>query len=54
MSERPEIDVQRRRKGEKPAQRATAPVRRPSGQSGGSYLVGFLVNDLDSNVAQFV
>jgi len=42
MSERPEIDVQRRRKGEKPAQRATAPVR------------GFLVNDLDSNVAQFV
>ncbi len=36
MSEKPEIDVQRRRKGEKPTQRATAPVRRQSGQPGGS------------------
>ena len=44
MSEKPEIDVQRRRKGEKPKKRATAPTRRKSGQpsssaggSGGGY-----------------
>jgi len=35
MSDKPEIDVQRRRKGEKPQRRATAPVRRQSGQSSG-------------------
>ena len=36
MTEKPEIDVQRRRKGEKPQRRATAPVRRQTGQTTGS------------------
>lgn len=38
MSDKPEIDVQRRRKGDKPTRRATAPTRRESGgqTSGGS------------------
>ncbi len=36
MSDKPEIDVQRRRKGEKPQRRATAPVRRQTGQATGS------------------
>lgn len=36
MSDKPEIDVQRRRKGEKPQRRATSPVRRQSGQTTGS------------------
>jgi len=36
MSDKPEIDVQRRRKGEKPQRRATAPVRRQTGQTTGS------------------
>ncbi|MBE0685275.1 MAG: hypothetical protein IH585_04675, partial [Anaerolineaceae bacterium] len=47
MSDKPEVDVQRRRKGEKPQRRATAPVRRQSDQSaagssgsGGTYTGG--------------
>ena len=45
MSDKPEIDVQRRRKGEKPQRRATAPVRRKKSQStesgsGGTYSGG--------------
>ncbi len=36
MPNKPEIDVQRRRKGEKPTRRAEKPVRRPTGQSGGT------------------
>ena len=40
MSEKPEIDVQRRRKGDKPTRRATAPTRRESGGSAGGPSLG--------------
>ncbi len=36
MSEKPEIDVERRCKSEKPQRRDTAPVRRQSGQPSAS------------------
>src|SRR4030066_1959508 len=35
MSNQPEIDVQRRRKADKPTERAEAPVRRQTGSGGG-------------------
>jgi hypothetical protein len=35
MSNQPEIDVERRRKADKPTERAEAPVRRQAGESGG-------------------
>lgn len=40
MSDKPEIDVQRRRKGDKPTRRATAPTRRESGDSTGGPSLG--------------
>ena len=36
MSKTPEINVKRRRKGEKPTRRAAAPVRRPSTSGSGA------------------
>ncbi|HSB66917.1 MAG TPA: clostripain-related cysteine peptidase, partial [Anaerolineales bacterium] len=36
MSDRPSIDVERRRKADKPTERAEAPIRRESGGTGGS------------------
>ncbi len=36
MSNQPEIDVERRRKADKPTERAEAPIRRQTGGSGGS------------------
>jgi hypothetical protein len=35
MSNQPEIDVQRRRKADKPTEQAEAPVRRQTGGAGG-------------------